>query len=194
MSSSNGLSMDELTLKEILIEQIEENKATRKYITQLEQTIADRDQVIKDLIIGFEEKSGNLKVVVPKPDLLEINNTLDAKLTGIQQAVERKPVPVIRQLRFLLFPETNTEHYYKIAHGRILPWLAIVLISTYLFFLGRDWLSKWETIKEQEIETNISANAWSQLYNKANKRDKRKLDELWDSAKKMTIQTPNNRN
>lgn len=179
MSSSNGLSMDELTLKEILTEQIEENKATRKYITELEQTIAERDQVIKDLIINFEEKSSNIKVVVPKPDLSAVNATLDAKLTGIQQAVEKKPVPVIRQMRFLLFPETNTEHYYKITLGKILPWLVAVIITTYVFSLGRNWLDKWQTIKEQEIESNISARAWDSLYKKANSRDRKVLDKLW---------------
>jgi hypothetical protein len=174
--SSNGLSMDELTLKEILTEQIEENKATKKYITQLEQTIANRDQVIKDLIVSFEEKSSNLKVVVPKPDLSAVNATLYAKLTSIQQAIEKKPVPVIRQLRFLLFPETNTEHYYKITLGRILPWLVIIIMATYVFSFTKDWLWRWQAIKVQEIESNISARAWDSLYKKANARDRKILD------------------
>ncbi|MDT3403605.1 hypothetical protein QE417_002677 [Mucilaginibacter terrae] len=193
MSSSNELSMDELTLKEILAEQIEEAKATRKYITKLERSIADRDQVIKDILVSFEQKTSDLKVEIPKPDLSEVTATLDVKLTNIQQAVERKPVPVIRQFRFLLFPETNTEHYYKIIFGRILPWLVIVLISTYLFSLGSDWLNNQQVIELQEIETNISARAWSKLYDKANKRDKKKLDELWERARKKTIHTPTNR-
>ncbi|WP_311950726.1 hypothetical protein [Mucilaginibacter terrae] len=185
--------MDELTLKEILAEQIEEAKATRKYITKLERSIADRDQVIKDILVSFEQKTSDLKVEIPKPDLSEVTATLDVKLTNIQQAVERKPVPVIRQFRFLLFPETNTEHYYKIIFGRILPWLVIVLISTYLFSLGSDWLNNQQVIELQEIETNISARAWSKLYDKANKRDKKKLDELWERARKKTIHTPTNR-
>jgi hypothetical protein len=194
MSSSNGLSMDELTLKEILAEQIEESKATRKYITKLEQSIAYRDRVIKDLLVHFEQKSSNLKVEIPKPDLSEVSATLDTKLTNIQQAAERKPVSVTRQFRLLLFPETNTEHYYKIIFGRILPWLVIVLISTYLFSLGSDWLNNQQAIELQEIETNISARAWSKLYDKANKRDKKKLDEFWERASKKTIQTPTRRN
>jgi hypothetical protein len=131
---------------------------------------------------SFLKKSSNLKVVVPKPDLSEVNATLDAKLTGIQQAVEKKPVPVIHQLRFQLFPETNTDRYYEITLGRILPWFTVVILATYLFSFSKYWLVKWQNIKEQEIETNVSARAWDSLYKKANVRDRRALDKLWEKT------------
>jgi hypothetical protein len=52
-------------------------------------------------------------LLVPKSDLSAVDATLDAKLSGIKQAVEKKPTRIILQILFLLFPETNAEHFYK---------------------------------------------------------------------------------
>ena len=150
-----------------------------------QQSINDRDEVIKDLITGFEQKFSNLKIIAPKPDLTEVNNTLNTQLTKINQTLQRKPVPITRQIRFLLFPETNTDQYYKITFGRILPWLAVVLMATYLFSLGQQWISDWQSTKEQEIEMNTSAKAWNSLYQNANTKDKKVLDKLWQKNIQM---------
>jgi len=171
--------MDELTLKEVLIEILEDHKGIKSFMEDQQQSINDRDQVIKDLILGFEQKFSNLKIVSPKPDLTEMNTILINGLTEVNQILKSKPVPVIKQVRFLLFPETNTERYYKITFGRLLPWLAVVLIATYLFSLGQQWISDWQSTKEQEMEMNTSAKAWNSLYQNANTKDKKALDKLW---------------
>jgi hypothetical protein len=182
MSNTNELSMDELTLKEILTEQLEENKAVRKFMEELRQHIKEKDEFIEDMFATFEHEYSNLKVFAPEPDLSEVKATLDQRLAGIQQAIEKKPIPVIRQLRLLLFPETNTAYYYKLTLGRILPWLVAVLAITYLYSLGQDWLGRWQIVREKEIETNISARAWDRLYKKANTKDKKALDVLWQRS------------
>ena len=182
MSNTNELSMDELTLKEILTEQLEENKAVRKFMEELKQHINKRDEFIEDMFATFEHEYSNLKVFAPEPDLSEVKTSLDLRLAGIQEAVEKKPVPVTRQFRLLLFPETNTAHYYKLTLGRILPWLVAVLAVTYLYSLGQNWIGRWQTIREHEIETNISARAWDSLYRKANTKDKKALDRLWQKS------------
>jgi hypothetical protein len=180
MNSKEELSMDELTLKEVLIEILEDHKGMKSFMEDQQQSINDRDRVIKDLITGFEQKFANLKNETPKPDLSEVNSTLNNGLTEINQTLQKKPVPVTKQVRFLLFPETNAERYYKITFGRILPWLAVVLMATYLFSLGQQWISEWQMVKEEEFETNISATAWDSLYKKANAKDKKTLDKLWE--------------
>jgi len=179
MSSKEELSMDELTLKEVLLEILEDHKGLKSFMEDQQQSINDRDQVIKDLITGFEHKFSNIEIVAPKPDLTEVNNTLTTQLTEIHQTLQRKPVPITKQVRFLLFPETNTERYYKITLGRILPWTAVVLMATYLFSLGQQWISDLQSTKEQEIEMNTSARAWNNLYKNANAKDKKILDKLW---------------
>lgn len=179
MSNTNELSMDELTLKEILTEQLQENKAVRKFMEELRQHIREKDDFIEDMFATFEHEYSNLKVFAPEPDLSEVKAEIDLRLSAIQEAVEKKPIPVTRQFRLLLFPETNTAYYYKLTLGRILPWLVAILAVTYLYSLGQDWLGRWQTVREKEIETNISARAWDSLYKKADAKDKKALDKLW---------------
>lgn len=106
----------------------------------------------------------------------------------LQQLEQPKQAPqlVNKQYRLLLFPEHNTEYYYKLTFGRLLPWAAVIIAIITLGSLGKQWVNSSQQVKEQEIETNISARAWDDLYKHANARDKRILEQYWQRHVKET--------
>ena len=59
----------------------------------------------------------------------------------IKSAIEEQPKSVIRQFRILLFPEYGATEYYKLVFGRILFWMLIFLIATYLLTLGKQCMN-----------------------------------------------------
>ncbi len=64
---------------------------------------------------------------------LPISEELLQRLDKIEQQFAKHPVPIIRQYRFLLFPETNQGQYYKIVFGRLLPW-GLAFMSAFIHF------------------------------------------------------------
>ncbi|MBS7566836.1 hypothetical protein KHS38_20695 [Mucilaginibacter sp. Bleaf8] len=115
-------------------------------------------------------------------ELVEYHKDNKADHQKILQQLEQAkqvPQPITKQYRLLLFPEHNTEYYYKLTFGKLLPWAAGIIAVITLGSLGKQWVNAWQQVKEQEIETNISARAWDDLYKHANSRDKRILEQYW---------------
>ena len=180
--------MDEKTLKEVLAELLVEMQGIRKFMEAEQTIIGKRGDTISQLVNGFEAKFKNIQVSAPSPDLSLLIDVLDKAFVLIQQKIELGPKPVKREFRFLLFPETNTDHYYKLIFGKMLPWLVIITVATFLFSLGSQWISGNQALEQQRIETNISAKAWDNLYQKAGVKDKKALDRFWEKSVKAVKQ------
>lgn len=58
----------------------------------------------------------------------------------IKIMISAQPKSVIRQVRLLLFPEHFAEQYYRLVFGRLLFWMMVFLIATYLFILRKHYL------------------------------------------------------
>ena len=59
----------------------------------------------------------------------------------MQKIVAAQPKDVSHEKRILFFPEWNQKEYYKIIFGRILFWVLCIVIATYCYFLGQDYLA-----------------------------------------------------
>jgi hypothetical protein len=94
--------------------------------------------VVSDLnnkVDDFELKLTNIKVIAPATDLEPITSAVHEQLFRIVGIIEEQPISIIRNFRILLFPEQGAREYYKLVFGRLLFWMMIFLIATYLFSL-----------------------------------------------------------
>lgn len=129
-----------------------------------------------DYTLRFDELKALLSELVA---YLKDNKEDNQRILQELEQAKKAPQPVNKQYRLLLFPEHNTEYYYRLTFGRLLPWTAVIIAVMSLGTFGKQWVNSWQQVKEQEIETNISARAWDDLYKHANSRDKRKLEQYW---------------
>ncbi|WP_288884157.1 hypothetical protein [Pedobacter panaciterrae] len=120
----------------------EQGKKTQKVIADLEEKLADKDNQLnilieesKALIATFERKYDTIEVKAPRPDLSEVNLAILKGFVGINQAIEKGPKPIIRQIRFTLFPEQVRAPEYYHAMMRGLVWIilgSLFMVLTYL--------------------------------------------------------------
>jgi hypothetical protein len=86
------------------------------------------------LLSNFETKFKSITVQAPKPDLSEVNATLDKGLSNINQTIEKGPKPITRQLRLLFFPEQlRSVEYVKAVLTRVI-WCILTLVFMVLAF------------------------------------------------------------
>jgi len=136
------MDLDETSFTEILKELAEQGKKTQKVIADLEEKLADKDNQLnilieesKALIATFDRKYDTIEVKAPRPDLSEVNLAILKGFVGINQAIEKGPKPIIRQIRFTLFPEQVRAPEYYHAMMRGLVWIilgSLFMVLTYL--------------------------------------------------------------
>jgi hypothetical protein len=136
------MSMDEITLTEMLKEIFEHNKQVQGFVEMQQEKLEEKDKIIaayqqqtEILIENFNNKFSSIKVEAPKPDISGVNQALTNGLQIINQTIEKGPKPIVRQLRLTLFPEQvrNAEYYGIMLTRLILGVLGImVLIFGYM--------------------------------------------------------------
>jgi hypothetical protein len=160
----------ESVLKEILEEQKVSLQGTKALVSNVNKLTAK--------IESIQQKLEQQEVTPPPADAKLVQAIVSTGIRQIQQTVEAQPKNVVRQFRLLLFPEQFANQYYRIVFGRLLYWMLIFLLSTYLFMLGKQGINSWQSIKEKEVETNQYKKAWVYLYQKE-KKLKQKMDSAW---------------
>src|SRR6185437_7882360 len=100
-----------------------------KKATELEKQVADIQEInIPDYSASLDtviKAVNEIRAATSKSQGLDLLNAIKAKL-------DNQPKPA-RQIRFLLFPETNQGQYYKIVFGRLIPWGLAFTVATYIF-------------------------------------------------------------
>lgn len=185
------MKLDETAATEVLRDILEELGKTQKIVENLEAKLGERDQMIESLckenqqlIAGFEEKYSRIEVKAPKPDLSEMNQELRTGLAGVATEVAKKPVPVTRQFRVLLFPENNPEKFYKMAFGRLIPWTFGFIVAWQLLSLGQKSVEAY-TARQYSKNANIAAAAWLKIYEGGSKTLQNKMGKAWREAEKQ---------
>jgi hypothetical protein len=137
--SNQEMSMDEITLTEMLKEIFEHNKQVQEFIDLQKEKLEEKDKTISAyqqqteiLIESFYTKFSNIKVDAPKPDISGVNQVLTNGLQIINQTIEKGPKPIVRQLRLTLFPEQiRNAEYYGIMLTRLI--LGILGLTALIF-------------------------------------------------------------
>jgi hypothetical protein len=131
-------NMEKEILETVLIELLEESKRINLLVEEQNKEI----QELKSTISDFNRKLTEIKVSAPSPDTGPLTMIVTEGINSIKKIVDAQPKQVVHEKRVLFFPEWNQKLYYKIIFGRILFWILWVIIVTYCYFLGREYLTR----------------------------------------------------
>lgn len=168
---------------EIVLEEVLEELRTVKD-TMLEQK--QQTWQLQEKINDFEKKLEERKPVTPPVNIISIQAAIETGISKIRQIVAEQPKSIIYERRFLLFPEHYSRDYYRVIF-RLIMWLTVVCIGTYLFSLGKIALENNREVRLKQIETKAYKNAWEYLYNQADKKSKKskkRMDTIWNNSNK----------
>jgi hypothetical protein len=170
-----------------------------KEIDELNQRMDSNDEIVDSLVKKNTEMEKQVTKITdnPVPDYsIEINNILNevreikqnikqneelALLKQIYEKLNKVPTFITKQIRILLFPETNQGQYYKIVFGRLIPWGICLVVITYLYSLGGRAIDAYGQHKQNEQSAHYQ-RAWIYLKQIAKKRTLSAMDTAYSKT------------
>lgn len=167
-----------------------------KEIDQLNQRMDSNDEIVDSLVKKNTEMEKQVTKITdnPLPDYSFAINTILTEVEEIKQNIKRNeeltllkqiyeklsrvPMSATKQLRILLFPETNQGQYYKIVFGRLIPWGICLVVITYLYSLGGQAIDAYGRHKQSEQSAHYQ-RAWVYLKQIAKKRTLSAMDTAY---------------
>lgn len=165
-------------IETVLTDMLEEQKVTNQLSADLIRKLGE----VEEKVAAFTEKLDHLKVSAPSADIRPFQSLLAEGLMHISKVVKGQPKNVIKQTRFLLFPENNTGYYYKIIFGRIFPWALLFLLSVFIISLGNKYLDASTEMRKEKLKSDHYRQVWDYVYDHSNKVGKKNLQDFWDSS------------
>jgi hypothetical protein len=150
--------------------------------SQLNRELTEKVKELTGKVDGFDQKLGQQKVIAPPADTKPLEKIVSSGVVDIARIVQEQPKNVIKQIRLLLFPETNAGQYYKIIFGRLIPWALALVLATYGFILGQQAIERWSANSEKEQESDQVLKAWNYLYTHEKAEGKKKMQDAWDKT------------
>src|SRR5437879_2320256 len=101
--------------------------------TEMEKEVAKVAEInVPDYSVAIDA------LIIEVRDIMQSNKSHEelTLLKQINEKLDKAPKSAIKQLRIILFPETNQGQYYKIVFGRLIPWGLCLVAITYLYSLG----------------------------------------------------------
>ncbi len=130
---------------------LEEMERSRK--VQDEQRAAQGK--LLEMMKGIEARLSERQQAAQQPiDVIPLESAITKAIAKLQKSIEAQPKTIKKEHRILLFPEHSTREYYRLVFGKLFFWLIIILLSTYLFVLGKQTVQSWYAIHSQEKELN----------------------------------------
>ena len=167
-----------------------------KEIDELNQRMDSNDEIVDSLVKKNTEMEKQVTKITdnPVPDYsIEINTILNevreikqnikqndelALLKQMYEKLNKVPTFITKQIRILLFPETNQGQYYKIVFGRLIPWGICLVVITYLYSLGDKAIDAYGQHKQNEQSAHYE-RAWVYLKQIAKKRTLSAMDTAY---------------
>ncbi len=151
---------------------------------------------VKSVDIAIPDYSTELNTILQ--ELKNINNNdkadqLLSRVTSIQETLKKQPVPVHKQWRVLLFPETGQGQYYKIVFGRLIPWAFGFMAMTYLFICGYKAAATYQLYQNHHDQVHSGQvqreqvryeQAWHYLQRHSKTKTIAAMKEAWEKADK----------
>ncbi|HET6256227.1 MAG TPA: hypothetical protein VFE32_19270 [Puia sp.] len=158
----------------------EDQKATNKQIDEFTKLVKG----IGEKVDTFDKKLTNLQVVAPAPDTRPMVAKQAEFLQKLTAILEAQPKSVVRQFRFLLFPSDNADHYYRIIFGRLFGWAVLILVCTYLFSLGQQYIERSTAVSNSRYNYQVYQDAWNRLNSLLGSTGRKKMQEALQQAEK----------
>ena len=167
-----------------------------KEIDELNQRMDSNDEIVDNLVKKNTEMEKQIAKINenPVPDYSVVINTILSEVRVIKQNIKQnEELPLLKQiyeklskgstsatkqLRILLFPETNQGQYYKIVFGRLIPWGICLVVITYLYSLGGRAIDAYGQHKQNEQSAHYQ-RAWVYLKQIAKKRTLSAMDTAY---------------
>jgi hypothetical protein len=166
-----------------------------KDINELNERMDQADEIIENLIkkttelekqvtsipeVNIPDYSASLDTIIQAVDEIKVSGSKRLELdllNVINKKLDNQPKPA-RQIRFLLFPETNQAQYYKIVFGRLIPWGLAFMVATYIFITG------YKAIEVYRYNGDVSQpihyeRAWLYLQQHSKKKVLNAMDEAY---------------
>ncbi len=99
-------------------------------------------------------------------------------LKALNEKLDKAPKSAVKQLRIILFPETNQGQYYKIVFGRLIPWGLCLVAITYLYSLGGKAIDTYSQHKQSQQSAHYQ-RAWIYLKQIAKRRTLSAMDTAY---------------
>ncbi|MEJ7830563.1 MAG: hypothetical protein WKF91_20305 [Segetibacter sp.] len=128
--------MDEEVLQTVLTKLLQEFKEVKQQQGETAKALFE----LKNKVAGFEQKLTDVRIVPPAINVQPITTAIDNGLDKIKSTIEAQPKSITKQFRVLLFPEYNAMEYYKVVLERVLFWMLMFLIVTYLYLLCKQFI------------------------------------------------------
>ncbi|MEB0280822.1 MULTISPECIES: hypothetical protein [unclassified Mucilaginibacter] len=172
-----------------------------KEIDELNQRMDGNDEIVDSLVKKNTEMEKQLTKITDNPvpdysvaidiiltEIREIKQNIkqNEELTLLKQIYEKLskvPTFVTKQIRILLFPETNQGQYYKIVFGRLIPWGICLVVITYLYSLGGKAIDAYGQHKQSEQSAHYQ-RAWVYLKQIAKRRTLSAMDTAYLKTEK----------
>lgn len=167
--------MEAEIIQTVLTEVMEDLQELKQQNAKLVAVVSDLNNKVDD----FELKLSNIKVSAPVTDPEPMTRAVNEGVLRLASIIEKQPKSITRQHRILLFPEDGAREYYHLVFGRLLFWMMIFLIATYLFSLGKQFIDRNAVLRYKELESTPYRKAWNYLYNNSKKTVKLKMDSVW---------------
>jgi hypothetical protein len=170
-----------------------------KEIDELNQRMDSNDEIVDSLVKKNTEMEKQVTKITdnPIPDFSVVINTILSEVREIKQNVKQNdeltllkqiyeklnkvPTFITKQIRILLFPETNQGQYYKIVFGRLIPWGICLVVITYLYSLGGKAIDAYGQHKQSEQSAHYQ-RAWIYLKQIAKRRTLSAMDTAYSKT------------
>lgn len=158
----------------VLNDVLDDLKVTNQSILEVTGKVA----ALSEKVAAFEKKQENLHIVAPLADTAPLEKTAQYYFLEFCRIVEAQPKKVVRQFRLVLFPESNTDRYYKIVFGRLVPWSYGLVAALLLISLGKQYVNSWSSVQERRYYYEVYMDAWDQLDKSLDKPGRQKMKDI----------------
>lgn len=141
-------------------------------------------QVAKIAEIHIPDYSVAMDTIIREVREIKQNNRVDQQLILLKilnEKLDKAPKSAVKQLRIILFPETNQGQYYKIVFGRLIPWGLSLVVITYLYSLGGKAIDAYGQHKQNQQSAHYQ-RAWIYLKQIAKKRTLSAMDTAYSKT------------
>ncbi|MEO7048588.1 MAG: hypothetical protein ABI091_25030 [Ferruginibacter sp.] len=138
-------------------------------------------QVAKIAEIHIPDYSVAMDAIIREVREIKQNNRANQQLIllkTINEKLDKVPKSAVKQLRIILFPETNQGQYYKIVFGRLIPWGLCLVAITYLYSLGGKAIDTYGQHKQSQQSAHYQ-RAWIYLKQIAKRRTLSAMDTAY---------------
>src|SRR4051812_4325871 len=163
--------MEEEVIQTVLVEVLDEFREVKRQQVELLTGVNE----LKEKTAVLQTRLATQRMEALPAQTEKVTAAIEDGFAKIYRVIDAQPKRVTKQYRILFFPEYNSREYFKIV-GKIWLWVLALIISSYLFLLGKTLILSYPITKEKELAISKYRVAWENLYRTSKKATRLKMD------------------